>query len=159
MGRRENVSPTAGSDADSTCCAGEPASIEHVDNRGDLGRYLTLSQRSAHITRQIQCGKQAPASLAQVAVADEKRNASVQRLLFRLEQVLAEAMLVIGSPGGPRGQASRNTFANSQARTVNTRLDGSQLEPQHPGDILERYLGDFRKNQRQAHLRRQVGHR
>ena len=68
-------------------------------------------------------------------------------------------MLVVGRRGRARGQAGRKTFAHGQTRPVDTRLDRSQLEAQHPRDILERYLGDFRKNERQSHLRRQFGHR
>ena len=133
--------------------------LGHVDYRGEVWRYLPLGQQAAHITRQIQRGKEALTSVAQVAVADEKRNASVQRLLLRLEQVLAEAMIVIGGWGRTRGQAGRNTIAHSKTRPVDTRLDRSQSETQHPSDIFERYLGDFGKNERQPHPRRQFGHR
>ncbi len=68
-------------------------------------------------------------------------------------------MIVIRRRGRTRRQAGRNTFAYGKTRQVNTRLDRSQLEAQHSSDIVERYLRDFRKTERQSHLRRQFGHR
>ena len=119
---------------------------------------MKVGQQPAHITRQIQRGEQTLASLAQVAVIDQKGHAAVQRFLLRLKQVVAVAMAVVDG-GWTYGQTGLKTFPHGQTRPMDPRLDCPQLEAQHTRDVLEWDLGNLCKNQRKPKPRRQSSHR
>ncbi|GAC1667967.1 MAG: hypothetical protein PVS2B1_25920 [Candidatus Dormibacteraceae bacterium] len=115
-------------------------------DRGDFWRHLSVREQAAHVAREIQRGEQAPTSFAQVAVPNQKRHASIERLLFRLQEVETEPTIVIGRRRGAGWQVGRDTLSNGQSRPVDARLDGPELEAQHARDILEGYFGNLCKD-------------
>ena len=114
---------------------------------------LTTSQVHTHVAAEVERGEHGTATRAQLFGREGERHTAIHGVLLGLQQIEAHLSVVIGRRRGSNRQVLEERATQAQTRAMHPRLHRGLLQPEDPGHVRGRELGDVGEHQRQANVR------